>query len=485
MTPTTLTFLGAAGTVTGSKTLVTGSRSQVLVDCGLFQGERELRQRNWDRLPVAASEIDVVALTHAHLDHCGYLPRLCDEGFTGKALATASTADLAQIVLLDSAHLLEEEARHAAEHGWSKHARPVPLYDQDAARRAIGRLVRVPFDRAQDLAPGAVATWHPAGHILGSATVTLAIDGKRILFTGDLGRPNHPLLKPPAPPEPVDVVVTESTYGDRHHHDPDLQHLADVITRTVHRGGSVLIPAFAVDRTEVLLCALHELSRAGSIPDVPIVLDSPMALHALEVYNKALAAESDDARPGAAEAFDPAEIRTLTTQQDSMSVNSPEYPTIIISASGMATGGRVLHHLRHQLPDPRNTVLLVGYQAFGTRGRTLLEGARAVKLFGQYVPVRAQVEGLEGSPCTPTRTSCSPGSAAWTARRRCASSPTGSRPPRHGCVTASATSSGGRRSCRALASGSWSRRRPAHRHQPCGGSVMSMVGVDPSPCSAR
>ncbi len=395
-TPLALTFLGAAGTVTGSKTLVAGQRARVLIDCGLFQGERELRLRNWAPLAVDASIIDAVALTHAHLDHCGYLPRLCADGFNGKAYATESTTALVEIVLLDSAHLMEEEARHAAAHGWSKHDRPLPLYDQETARRAVSRLTPIPYDEAQDLAPGVTGTWHPAGHILGSATIAMTADDTQLLFTGDLGRPQHPLLIPPPPPEPAEVVVVESTYGDRKHPERDLHELAAVITRTVRRGGSVLIPAFAVDRTEVVLSALHELSKTGAIPQVPVLMDSPMALHALELYRKALATHAPGTRAGGEELFDPGQLRTLTTVQESMTANSPTYPSIILSASGMATGGRVLHHLRHQLPDPRNTVLLVGYQAYGTRGRALLDGTRAVKIFGQYIPVRAEIASVKG-----------------------------------------------------------------------------------------
>jgi metallo-beta-lactamase family protein len=396
MTSLALTFLGAAGTVTGSKTLVEGAGARVLVDCGLFQGERELRRRNWEPFPADATTIDAVALTHAHLDHCGYLPRLYAEGCRASTFATGSTAELAGIVLMDSAHLLEEEARHAAAYGWSKHAEPLPLYDQAAAARAVSRLVPVPFETKQELADEAYATWRPAGHILGSATIALEVGGVRALFTGDLGRGSHPLLSGPAEPSAADVVVVESTYGDRAHPERDLSRLADAITRTVRRGGSVLIPAFAVDRTEVLLQALYELRSTGAIPDVPVVVDSPMAMRALEVYRSAFRAGTPDARPAAARFLEPSQVQVLATVEESRGVNSPEFPTIVISASGMATGGRVLHHLRHQLPDPRNTVLLVGYQAYGTRGRTLLEGARALKMFGQYVPVRAEVVDLQG-----------------------------------------------------------------------------------------
>jgi metallo-beta-lactamase family protein len=396
MSSLALTFLGAAGTVTGSKTLVEGAGARLLVDCGLFQGERELRRRNWEPFPLDASTIDAVALTHAHLDHCGYLPRLYEEGCRGATFATLSTVELAGIVLMDSAHLLEEEARHAATYGWSKHPEPRPLYDEAAAARAVSRLSPVPFDAPQQLADGAFATWRTAGHILGSATVSLEVGGMRALFTGDLGRGSHPLLSGPADPGSADVVVVESTYGDRAHPARDLGPLADAITRTVRRGGSVLIPAFAVDRTEVLLQALHELRSSGAIPDVPVVVDSPMALRALHVYRSAFDQGTPDAKKGTAGFLDASHVQALATVEESQRMNSPEFPTIVISASGMATGGRVLHHLRHQLPDPRNTVLLVGYQAYGTRGRSLLEGARTLKMFGQYVPVRAEVVDLQG-----------------------------------------------------------------------------------------
>ena len=396
-----LTFLGGARTVTGSKALVgLAGGERLLVDCGLFQGERALRRRNWDDFPVDPASIASVLLTHAHLDHCGYVPRLCADGFAGEVHATRATAELAGIVLLDSAHLLEEEARHAGTHGWSKHDPPRPLYDTADAERAVSRLRVRPFDDGHEVVAGAVATWHPAGHILGSATLEVRVgpDGPTVLFSGDLGRAQHPLLLPPAPPPPADVVVVESTYGARRHPDRDPGRLADVINRTVARGGSVLIPAFAVDRTEVLLCALHDLRAAGAIPDVPVFVDSPMALRALEVYRSALERGDADVRSSVAQLADPlglAHLSALTTVEQSMTVNDPAYPSIVISASGMASGGRVLHHLKAQLPDPRNTVVLVGFQAAGTRGRALLEGARSVKVHGGYVPVRAEIADLE------------------------------------------------------------------------------------------
>ena len=398
--PHSVTFLGGAGTVTGSKTLVESGEHRVLVDCGLFQGERELRRRNWAPLPIQASSIEAVMLTHAHLDHCGYVPRLCADGFTGLVRATRTTAALAEIVLLDSAHLLEEEARHAGAHGYSKHATPRPLYDTQDAQRAVDRLTATPYDQPTKVAPGMTATWQPAGHILGSATVHVQLDegGPSVLFSGDLGRDGHPLLRPPAPPPQADFVVVESTYGNRAHSVRNPARLAEVVNRTVARGGSMLIPAFAVDRTEVLLCALKELFRTGQIPKVPVYVDSPMALRALAVYRDALERGDADVRDRDARDADPfstGDLTALTTVEASRTVNVPSFPSIVISASGMATGGRVLHHLAAQLPDPRNTVLLVGFQAGGTRGRALAEGARSLKIHGRYVPVRAEVVDLE------------------------------------------------------------------------------------------
>ena len=397
--PVSLTFLGGAGTVTGSKTLVSAPDSAVLVDCGLFQGERELRRRNWEPLELPVGQLDSVLLTHAHLDHCGYLPRLCADGFQGRVRATRTTADLARIVMVDSAHLLEEEARHAASHGWSKHEAPRPLYDQLDAERACARLDPVPFGVAQDVSKGVTATWRPAGHILGSSTVHLQTPSGSVLFSGDLGRAGHPLLLPPAPPVAADAVVVESTYGDRSHGERDPGQLADVITRTVARGGSVLIPAFAVDRTEIILCALRDLMKSGAVPHVPVLVDSPMALRALDVYRGALERGDDDVVPGVlsgGDPFDLGDLRALQTPRESMAANVPAYPSIVVSASGMATGGRVLHHLAGQLPDSRNTVVLVGYQAIGTRGRSLLDGARSLKIHGRYVPVHAEVVDLPG-----------------------------------------------------------------------------------------
>lgn len=398
-TGTVLTFLGGNGTVTGSKTLLTHPGGQVLVDCGMYQGQGELRRRNWEPLPVDAAGIDTVLLTHAHLDHTGYFPALVRQGFRGKAHATPSTAALARIVLLDSAHLQEEDARYAAERGYSKHARPAPLYTTADVERALQQLHPLDFGQRLELGEGGAAEFSWAGHVLGSATVRLDVPeaDTSVLFTGDLGRPAHPILRPPAPPPATRFVVVESTYGDRRHPENDLPELAAAVRRTVARGGSVVIPAFAVDRTEVVLHALATLVRRGEIPQVPVYVDSPMALRALAVYRTAISQGDPDVRADAAlHDIDAGTVQELTTPEQSMSINDPPVPSIIVSASGMATGGRVLHHLKHLLPDARNTVVLVGFQAVGTRARDLAEGAREVKIHGRYVPVRAEVVDLAG-----------------------------------------------------------------------------------------
>ncbi|HET7310660.1 MAG TPA: MBL fold metallo-hydrolase [Mycobacteriales bacterium] len=390
-----LEFLGGAGTVTGSKFLVTTDNTRVLVDCGLFQGLRELRRRNWDPFPLPAGTIDSLVVSHAHLDHTGYLPALVREGFRGPVYATAATAALAEIVLRDSAHLLAEDAEHARTHGYSKHDPPLPLYTDDDVRAAIELFQPVEFGATVDVGTGITLQLQPAGHILGSSSVMIAVDGgPRILFSGDLGRNQHPLLRPPPPPPDADAIVVESTYGNRQHErDDDHGRLADAIRRTVARGGSVVIPAFAVDRTEVILMGLRELRRAGAIPDIPIYVDSPMALAALQVYRSAIRRHDPELRGDlpSADTFDPGNVHELRTAAESKTINNPRWPCLIISASGMATGGRVLHHLEALLPESHNTVVLAGYQAVGTRGRDLLEGARSLKLHGRDVAVRAEI----------------------------------------------------------------------------------------------
>ena len=388
-----LEFLGGAGTVTGSKFLVSIGETRVLVDCGLFQGLRELRRRNWDPFPLPAAQIDAVVVSHAHLDHSGYLPALVRQGFRGPVYLTADTAALAEIVLRDSAHLLAEDAEHARAHGYSKHHPPLPLYTDDDVRLAVAQFHPVAFGERVDLAPVLSVRLQPAGHILGSASVLLTVAGTRVLFSGDLGRPEHPLLRPPPPPPEADAIVVESTYGNRTHERDDDDRLADAIRRTVARGGSVVIPAFAVDRTEVLLMSLRELRQRQAIPDVPIYVDSPMALAALQIYRRAIRRHDPELRDGFQDGdpFDPGDLYELRTAEESKTINNPRWPCLIVSASGMATGGRVLHHLEALLPERRNTVILAGYQAAGTRGRDLLDGVRSVKIHGREIPVRAEI----------------------------------------------------------------------------------------------
>lgn len=393
-----LRFLGATGTVTGSRFLVDTPQARVLVDCGLFQGLKPLRLRNWAPFPIDPASIDAVVLTHAHLDHCGYLPGLTRLGFRGPIHATSGTQALARIVLPDSAHIQEEDAEYANRRGFSKHSPALPLYTSSDAERALEHFRVVPMHESIEIAPGVSVTFRSAGHILGSATVALSVDGKRqrtVLFSGDLGRPHHPIFTPPEDPADADLFVIESTYGDREHEDvPSLQRFEDAIVRTAARGGTIVIPSFAVDRTEVLLLHLRRLTAAGRIPQLPVYVDSPMALATLAVYREMIAAGGAEIRPEFAHGGDPFDTGRLVeakTVRDSIAINDAPAPKIIISASGMASGGRVLHHLAHHLPNPDSTVLLVGFQAEGTRGRSLADGCRELKLLGHYVGVRAEV----------------------------------------------------------------------------------------------
>ena len=390
---TTLTFLGAAGTVTGSKFLLEHEGRKTLVDCGLYQGERTWRRLNWQPLPVSANLISDVVLTHAHLDHCGHLPALVREGFTGPTWCTQGTAALAAIVLRDSAYLQEEDAENARLWGFSRHDPPRPLYNAADAEKAITSFRALNYHQHCALHSGAHLSFSRAGHILGSACALITIGASTVLFSGDLGRTRHPLLQSREAPPGARTVVIESTYGDRAHPVdgvPNHEILAAAICRTVKRGGSVLIPAFAVDRTELVLHALSQLAAAGRIPAIPVYVDSPMALAALDVYRSQSVRQ--DLRPDLpARLVDLPDLHTAHSAQESMQLNEPDRPSIIISASGMATGGRVVHHLMHLLPDSRHTVILTGYQAVGTRGRQLAQGATELKMFGLYVPVRAEV----------------------------------------------------------------------------------------------
>lgn len=394
-------FLGAAGTVTGSRFLLSKGNTRVLVDCGLFQGLKELRLKNWAPLAVDPATIDAVILTHAHLDHCGYLPRLVKDGFAGKVFCTEYTAKLAEVILLDSARIQVEDAAYAAKKKFSKHNPPLALYNEQDAQRAVGAMQPQKFHQRIQVAEQTFVTFRPSGHILGAATLEIEFFGKRLMFTGDLGRHEHPLLVSMGtiPAGHFDAVITESTYGDREHVAPTTD-FEDAINRTVARGGSVLIPAFAVDRTEVILVRLRQLMQEGKIPSVPIYADSPMALKALSFYRNAIDTGSPEIRQEiidewrGKDPFDPGTLVELPTVEESKTINDPQTPCIIISASGMGTGGRVVHHLRQMLPKAKHTVILVGYQAIGTRGRSLVDGATEVKMHGELVPVLASIEQI-------------------------------------------------------------------------------------------
>lgn len=393
MTPSVnLTFLGAAGTVTGSKYLLTVDGRRILVDCGMFQGDKQWRLQNWADFPIDPATIDLVLLTHAHADHCSYLPALVKGGFRGDILATEGTIELAAIVLRDAGKLQELETEQAIAGGYSKHATPRPLYTGEDVERTLPLFRPVGFDTDIDLGQGVSARWVRAGHILGSASVRVQTPSTSVLFSGDLGRHNHPILKPRATPPGADFVLIESTYGDREHAEPEVAHqdFADAINRTVKRGGKVLVPAFAIDRTETILMALSEMLESGRIGPVPIYVDGPMATAALAVYRDESLDEIKDgvhvhdfaALPG---------LREARTSDDSRKINEVGGPAVIISSSGMLEGGRVLHHLSRLLPDRRNTIVLTGYQAEGTRGRDLEDGARQVKVRGRYVKVAAEI----------------------------------------------------------------------------------------------
>lgn len=389
-----LQFLGGAGTVTGSKYLVEHAGRRLLVDCGLFQGLKQLRLRNWAPLPVGPASIDAVVLTHAHIDHSGYIPRLVDGGFRGPVYATEATIELCNVLLPDSGHLQEEEAASANRHGWSKHAPALPLYAETQARRALRAFVAQPFDREFEVLPGVRAMLRRAGHILGAATLRLQCGADSVLFSGDLGRDDDPLMRPPSAPEAADIVLIESTYGDRAHgpEDPAVV-LADAVSRTAARGGVVVVPAFAVGRAQTLLHLLQGLKAARRIPDLPIFLNSPMAADVTAIFRR----HADEHRLSASQCQALcAGVRIVNGEEESRALNQLNYPSVIISASGMASGGRVVHHLKAYASDPRNTVVFAGFQAAGTRGAAMVGGAASVKIHGEWVPVRCEVVNLQG-----------------------------------------------------------------------------------------
>lgn len=396
-----LTFLGAARTVTGSKYLIDLGDHRLLVDCGLFQGLKELRELNWQSLPVDARAIDAVILTHAHLDHTGYLPRLVAQGFRGRVFCTPGTADLCRLILPDSARLQEEDAHQANRHGYSKHAPALPLYTEPDAFRVLSQLQPVGFNRPLPVAAGVDIEFINAGHLLGSAFVSMTFAGpprRRILFGGDLGRYNRPILPDPISVHEADVLFCESTYGDRTHPaDDDGEALAQLVRDTITRGGRLIVPAFAIGRMEEVLYCLKKLEDSNRIPKVPVFLDSPMAIDALKFYEGRGDELDAELRRGTkvVSAFTTARLQAVASPRQSKDLTASDTPAIVLSSSGMATGGRVLHHLKQALPREKNTVLFVGFQAAGTRGRLLVDGATEVKIHGQWVRVKARIARLD------------------------------------------------------------------------------------------
>lgn len=386
-----LSFLGAASTVTGSKYLIEHEGQRLLVDCGLFQGYKNLRLLNWQPFHFDPASLDAVVLTHAHLDHSGALPLLIRNGFRGPVYATPATIDLCGLLLPDSGHIQEEDARYANRRHSSRHDPALPLYTEEDARHALTFFRPLPFDKLLDLGKMKLRL-RQAGHILGAASAEFRTAKGSLLFSGDLGRPDDLVMRAPVPIEHGDTLVIESTYGDRAHTtESSSDALADVITRTAGRGGSILVPAFAVGRAQNLLFEIFQLKQAGRIPDMPVFLDSPMAIESTSIYRR----HRDLHRLSIAQCEGMAKVARISrTADDSRAIGQLNYPVIIISASGMATGGRVLHHLINMAPDHRNSIVFAGYQAGGTRGAKLVGGARSVRIFGEDITVNAEVVSL-------------------------------------------------------------------------------------------
>lgn len=385
-------FLGAAGTVTGSKYLVETGRRRILVDCGMFQGKKELRLRNWQPLKVEPTSIDTVLLTHSHLDHSGWLPALVSQGFAGWIRATRAATEVCGILLPDAGRIQEQDAGYANRHGFSKHTPALPLFTEEEALQALDRFDPVPWRTRIDLGDGLHATFLPVGHLLGAAMILLEDGERSVLFSGDVGRPHDLLLPPPDSPPAADMLVVESTYGDRQHEttDPSVM-LADMIQRTSHRGGAVIMPTFCVGRVQEVILLLARLKAANAIPDVPVYLDSPMAIDATALYfryhgeHRLTTQQCEEM--GAA-------IHIVRSVEESKRVTAWQGPMVVLAGSGMATGGRVLHHLKAFAPDARNTILFAGYQAEGTRGSNIIQGAKSVRIHGRDVAIRAEVAHL-------------------------------------------------------------------------------------------
>lgn len=388
-----LTFMGATGTVTGSKYLIEDAGKKFLIDCGLFQGLKELRLRNWDKLPVNPAEIDAVILTHAHIDHSGYLPLLVKNGFKGPIYCTPATADLCGVLLPDCGRIQEGDAERANRYGYTKHKPALPLYTEEDAYTALEQFQTIGFGHEKTLSEFLSFSFSRAGHILGAACVRISDGQTSIAFSGDLGRPHDPIMKAPAQIQDADYLVLESTYGNRlHEAENPMEKLAEIINRTLKRGGTMIIPSFAVGRAQLIMYYVHELLRLRKIPNVPVYLDSPMAIDATNIWREHVDEHRLDAKK-CGEVCRTAEY-TRTVDQSKL-LDNGAMPSIIISASGMATGGRVLHHIAHYIGDDRNTILFAGYQAAGTRGARLVHGEKEIKIHGHLYPVRAEIDNLD------------------------------------------------------------------------------------------
>lgn len=395
-----ITFLGAVGTVTGSKYLVEAGGKRLLVDCGLFQGPKPLRQRNWDQLPIDPSTIDWIVLTHAHIDHTGYLPRIVRDGFRGPIYANAATRELCELLLPDSAHLQEEDAQYATKKGYSSHKPALPLYTVADAQAALTRFQEIPRKDPFTISPQFTVRPTDAGHILGSSSlqITITENGKSsvVVFSGDVGRYNQPILNDPEPIAKADYILCESTYGDRDHPtDSPYDAIAAIVNRVVKRGGIIVIPAFAVGRTQTLMYILRQLEERQQIPKLPTYIDSPMAINVTDLYVRHKEDHSlqftREEQTGNHDPLNVHEVHMTRTPQESKQINSIVTPCRILSASGMCTGGRILHHLARRLPDSRNAIILAGYQGDGTLGRHLLDGAKVARIHGEDIPVRAEI----------------------------------------------------------------------------------------------